>query len=436
VFLTHLSRPRRSVLVTWLVTALGVPLGAFVPAAEANNVHVAHTLFGIHDPSLLSHSHIHDGSVRLWDVGVQWRDIEKTPGVYDWTRLDQIVTSAQAAHEDVTMVVAMTPSFYAAMPTDPPRNVSHYRDFVSALMHRYKKFNGQRGISSYQVWNESNIGTFWTGTKRQMAVLSKTVRDVRNRVDPKATVVSPSMVTRLSYQLDYLKKYYGMKLNGTPVWKFYDTLGFSLYPLPTYHGRPAGPEDSMRLFRQVKSRLHKDHVPGSMPIWNTEVNYGLQTGSLGGTHATPISDAKQASYVARTYLLNAAAGIKRVFWYRYDWGLLPGGGTLGNTLLNVPGDPTTVTPAGQAYALVQKWMHGTLVGSGSARPCAKDRHGTYTCVVKDSSGTRRVYWNPTRKATVRLAANARHVQGILGAVSTVKPGSKLSVTYRPVMVGK
>jgi hypothetical protein len=94
VFLTHLSRPRRSVLVTWLVTALGVPLGAFVPAAEANNVHVAHTLFGIHDPSLLSHSHIHDGSVRLWDVGVQWRDIEKTPGVYDWTRLDQIVTSA------------------------------------------------------------------------------------------------------------------------------------------------------------------------------------------------------------------------------------------------------------------------------------------------------------------------------------------------------
>ena len=186
------------------------------------------------------------------------------------------------------MVVAMTPSFYAPKtPTDPPGNVSHYRDFVSALMHRYRSFNGKRGISSYQVWNEANIGTFWTGTKRQLAVLSKTMRDVRNRVDPKATVVSPAMVTRLPYQLKWLKTYYGMKLNGTPVWKFYDTLGFSLYPLPTHKGRPAGPEDSMRLFGQVKSRLRKDHVPGSKPIWNTEINYGLQTGSLGGTHAAP-----------------------------------------------------------------------------------------------------------------------------------------------------
>ena len=79
--LTHLSRRHRSALVAWLVTALGVPLGAFVPAAEANNVHVAHTLFGVHDRSLLSHGQINDGSVRLWDVGTQWRDVETSPGV-------------------------------------------------------------------------------------------------------------------------------------------------------------------------------------------------------------------------------------------------------------------------------------------------------------------------------------------------------------------
>ncbi len=433
--LTHLSRRRYSALILWLVTALGVPLSALAPA-EANNVRIAHTLFGVHDATLLSHSTIHDGAIRLWDVGVQWRDIEKSRGVYDFTRLDQIVTSAQAAHEDVTMVLAMTPSFYASTPTDPPGSMRHFQDYVSAVMHRYRSFHGQRGISSYQVWNEANIGTFWTGTMLQMAKLSKIVHAVGNRVDPKATIVSPPMVTRLAYQLDWLKKFYGMKLNGTPVWKFYDALGFSLYPLPTYQGHPAGPEDSMRLLREVKSRLRKDHVPATTPIWNTEVNYGLQTGSLGGTHAAVISNAKQASYIARTYLLNAAAGVKRVYWYRYDMGILGSGGTIGNTLLSQPNDPSVVTPAGRAFALVQKWMHGTLEGSGTRAPCAKDGHGTYTCVVKDSSGTRRIYWNPNHRATVRLAASARHAQGILGAISKVKGGSKLAVDAKPVMVGR
>ena len=431
--MTHLSPRRCSVLILWLVTALGVPLGALAPA-EANNIRIAHRLFGVHDASLLSHGNIHDGSIRLWDVGVQWRDIEKSPGVYDFTRLDQIVTSAQAAHEDVTMVLAMTPSFYATVPTDPPGDLAHFQAYVSAVMHRYRSFHGQRGISSYQVWNEANIGTFWTGSMKQMAKLSKIVHVVGNRVDPKATIVSPPMVTRLAYQLDWLKKYYAMKLNGTPVWKFYDALGFSLYPLPTYQGRPAGPEDSIRQLGQVKSRLHKDHVPGTLPIWNTEINYGLQTGSLGGTPAAPISNAKQASYVARTYLLNAAAGVKRVYWYRYDLGSFSSGATLANTLLSQPGDPSVVTPAGQAFALVQTWMHGTLQGSGTRAPCAKDGHGTYTCVVKDSSGTRRIYWNPNRKAKVHLAAGARHAQGILGAVSKVKGGSTLTVDFKPVMV--
>jgi hypothetical protein len=115
---------------------------------------------------------------------------------------------------------------------------------------------------------------------------------------------------------------------------------------------------------------------------------------------------------------------------------LGSGGTIGNTVLSDPTNSSAVTPAGKAYALVQSWMHGTLEGSGSARPCAKDSHGTYTCVVKDSSGTRRIYWNPNHKATVKLAANARHAQGILGAISKVQSGSKLTVDYRPVMVGR
>ena len=62
-----------------------------------------------------------------------------------------------------------------------------------------------------------------------------------------------------------------------------------------------------------------------------------------GAPAAPISPARQVANVMRTYLLNAARGVKRVDWYAYDMGALPGGGTLGNTLLT---DPTDRRPGG------------------------------------------------------------------------------------------
>jgi hypothetical protein len=300
------------------------------------------------------------------------------------------------------------------------------------MMKRY----GRR-IDSYQVWNEANITTFWTGSMRQMAQLSKAMYDVRNSVQPKAQVIAPSMVGRLPYEQAWLKKFYALKLNGTHVWRFYNALGFSLYPLPKFGSRTGVPEDGIKLLHVVTRKLHRAGVPSSKPIWNNEANYGLQTG--GGTHAKTISNARQASNVVRTYLLSAANGVKRVFWYRYDMGLLPrsvGGGTIGNTLLSKPGNPTQVTPAGHAYLMVQRWMHGTLQGSRGHRPCPTDRHGTYTCVVKDGSGTRRIYWNPFHTATVRLASNAGHAHGVLGGVNNVAGGSKLTVDYRPVMVSK
>jgi hypothetical protein len=79
-------------------------------------------------------------------------------------------------------------------------------------------------------------------------------------------------------------------------------------------------------------------------------------------------------------------------------------------------------------------MHGKLLGTAKHPPCRRDKHGTYTCVVRDSSGRRYVYWNPFHGAKVRLPKRVHHVQGVLGATSSVKPRSTLRVTYKPVMV--
>jgi hypothetical protein len=416
-----------ALLATCLVLTSSLP-------ASARGVRVRHALFGVHDGSLRSFSSVHEGSIRLWDAGVTWEQIETSKHHYSWARLDQLVAAAQAAHAEVTFPIAMTPRFYASAPTKPPRTMAPFKRFVHAVMKRYRVFHGARGISSYQVWNEANIINFWTGNQVQMARLARAVDRVRDKVDPKARVISPPMTMRLGYQADWLKKFYAVHLGGTPVWRHFDTIALNLYPLPTYGRRAGTPEDSMTLLAQARHLLRRDHVPGSKPIWNTEVNYGLLSGKDGGKPAKKITDKLQASYIVRTYLLNAARGVKRVFWYRYDMSRVGGGGPLGNTILSNPSNPAKVTAAGHAFVRAQRWMHGTVVGSKGASPCAKDRHGTYHCVVRDASGTRRIYWNPFHTANVRLAGNAHHLQAVLGSRNTVRPHATIRVGRAPVMV--
>jgi hypothetical protein len=404
--------------------------------ARSTDVRVRRTLFGAQDASVDSASltRIHEGSVRLWGVGVNWNQVETAPGVYDWTRLDQLVAAAQAAHAEVLMTVAMTPSFYAPVPTDPPSTVGPYARFVRALMTRYRSFNGARGISEYQVWNEANISTFWTGTTRKLAQLTQAMARARDQLDPQARVIGPAMVTRLNFELRGIASYYDYRLHGVPVWRYLDAVSLNMYPMPQYGSRPGVPEDSIRCLHAVQRVLRASHVPASLPIWNTEVNYGVNVGPMSGTPAIPISTTAQASNVVRTYLLNAANGVSRVFWYRYDMGRNSTGGTIGDTLLSTPREPDEISPAGLAYVLVQQWMHGTLVGSHGQPPCARDKHGTYTCVVRDSTGTRRIYWNPFHHAKVTLAGNAHRTQDALGTITLVDPGSRLRVGPTPVMV--
>ena len=48
------------------------------------------------------------------------------------------------------------------------------------------------------------------------------------------------------------------------------------------------------------------------PLWNVEINYGVAGDARVGRHRS--RPRKQASYVTRTFLLNAANGVKRVYW--------------------------------------------------------------------------------------------------------------------------
>jgi hypothetical protein len=431
------------VAVTGLLAGLATATGPAVArdgrahhaAHRTHGIHVPRAFFGLHDGSRQAYGHLAFGSLRLWDAGVSWRDVETSPGHYSWGRLDSLVSAAQAHHVQVTLVLAMTPSFYADAPTRAPAHLSDYRRYVRAVMTRYRSFHGHRGIHAYQVWNEANIAPFWTGTPHRLAQLTRIVDQVRHHVDRGAVVVAPSFAVRLRYQRVWLSRYLRQRVEGRRVWRYADANAVSIYPKPSYGGRIGGPEDAMALVRLARHRYARAGVPRRMPLWATEINYGVTGGAVGATSATPISARRQVANVLRTYLLGAAHGLSRVFWYRYDWGRVADGGTLGNTLLTVPGHYDRLTPAGRALRVARTWLHGRLVGTHGRGPCARGRHGTYTCTVRFKGGVRTIYWNPHREVRVRVPASARRVS-LAGRSITHRAASTMRVGYRPVMVSR
>jgi hypothetical protein len=412
--------------------------------ASPIKVKVDSRLFGLHDAHLSSLTSPGTRSIRLWDTGTAWKTMQPDPNQpINFSRLDQIVSDAWDNHTEVTFVAAMTPTWAAAPGgtvtdgTEAPLPDA-YGAFLSDVMTHYENYlgSGRPGIANYQVWNEANIDTFWTGTPQQMADLVKTVYDVRAATDPSVRVIAPAQVARYAYQRTWTRAFYKLTTGGQPVWKYVDAIAYNLYPVATYATktgtRPGTPEDSMALLATVRADLAKDGVPGTMPIWNTEINYGMGR----GTATQPISTNAQVANVIRTYLLNAAQGVKRVEWYAFDMGTLSTGGTLGNTLLTNPLDGTsgTLTPAGRALTRVQSWMAGTLVGTATKRPCIRDANGTYTCLIKYATGVARVYWNPYGTAKVTLVSSARKKYNEYGASTAVDGGQRLKVNYMPVLV--
>ncbi len=398
-----------------------------------HRVHVTHRYFGLHDASMHAYGHLPFGSLRLWDAGVAWDDVETAPNVFDWSRLDAYVSAAQAHDVQVTLVLAMTPSFYADSPTKPPTDLAMYARYVRAVMTRYRDFNGRRGIAAYQVWNEGNVANFWTGTPQQLAQMTQVVDQVRDEVDPGATVVAPSFAIRMPYQRRWMSDYQRQLVAGHPVWWNYDVNALSIYPKPQYGRRIGGPEDAMALVSMARHRLAEAGVPRHKLLWATEINYGVTSGGVATGSARHISQRRQVANVLRTYLLGAAHGLSRVFWYRYDWGRLPNGGTLGNTLLADPDNYARIRAAGIALHTAERWLRGRLVGTHGRRPCARSHHGTYQCKVRFRGGVRTIYWNPHRHVRIQLPGGSRTTTSSRASGRRVTARS-VKVGYRPVMV--
>lgn len=97
-------------------------------------------------------------------IDVNWYDVEKSQGVYDWSVIDALVDAARAKDVEVLAVLAYTPAWASdgdknggGTLNDVPK-AGTYASFVAAAVGRYKS-----KVTAYELWNEPNLGQFFEG---------------------------------------------------------------------------------------------------------------------------------------------------------------------------------------------------------------------------------------------------------------------------------
>lgn len=296
------------------------------------------------------------------------------------------------------------PTEYAGLGTaSVPASPEEYSEYVRAVVSRYAARN-PGVVTAYQPWNEANIPNYWRGTPTQMADLTKRVYDIVQSADPAATVVAASTGTRwlAGYRAFFPEYLAALKALRWPV------EAFSAHMYPLAEGRNAA---RAALIGMVQQSLRTAGAP-ALPLWDTELNFGLN-----GAASVHLSATESSAVVARSFLDSVRFGVARVYWYAW---------TPPNALLGI--DTWAGTPASQAFGRTYEWVVGKVF-----RGCAVTSV-VVACTFTVRSARSTVVWAEAGSGRVRVPAGASRVQSLDGATRPARSGQTLVVGSSPALI--
>ena len=402
---------RRALIAAVASVSLGLGMvGIAAPAMAADPVPA--TDFGLHIPGISTGTDPNTsyGAIRLWDSGVAWGQVNQAKGKYWWNGLDASIGNANQQGAQILYVLGGTPTWSATnkkQGTYPNKGaasmpkMADWKAWVKAVVQRYGA-----SIESYQIWNEANLSTFWQGTPKQMAQLTKEAYKIIKAGDPSAKVVAASSTVRLTSAYNkffpaYMKE---LKKVGWPV---------DAYAVHTYPAGPGTPATRAQLIATVNNDIKKVGAPAK-PLWDTEVNYGIAGPGGGNPHVT-IDGAQAANWVADTYLDNQRLGVDRSYWYFWA----PSNPLLGIQMVDGSAGAT-------GFQTVQGWLKDSYASctTGSVNVC--NLTGRFPAVVA---------WVDSGSAAYTVPDFATTMCDALNSCTPVAPGSAITIGDGPKWFG-
>ena len=102
-------------------------------------------------------------------IDLGWADVEKSPGVYDWSHIDADMAAAAREGLHVLPVVGYAPSW------TQPEDAQGYASFVAAVVKRYGP-GTSANLTWFELWNEPNYAYAWSGKVADPSAYAKDVR--------------------------------------------------------------------------------------------------------------------------------------------------------------------------------------------------------------------------------------------------------------------
>jgi hypothetical protein len=320
------------------------------------------------------------------------------------------VDLSQAHDIELLLTLGMTPQWASSQPTKvpegflaygkgaqaPPVRIEDWREYIRTVATRYK---GK--IRYYEIWNEPNQSEFFSGNLQQMLTLSKVAYEVLKAVDDNNVVLSPSVKCDQSGQA-WLHKF--LALGGG---NYADVLGAHFYVMPR------GPEVMVDQIERVHYLMHEYGI--NKPLWNTETGWGPPSSFS--------SQDEEAAFVIRAFILNAAAGVQRVYWYAWD-----------NTnwvALRLTEPSTGVLRRGAlAYEQLSQWLNGAQI-----EHCKTEGRDNWSCSVTRATGEHwLVLWDSTPKAQRNISKKISELSYFPCMSDVAVRTSTVAVGSCPIMV--
>lgn len=358
-------------------------------AFAADHIDVTNEFFGmhVHAPGRGAPANFNSfGYIRLWDSNVTWAKLEPQQGRWNFEVLDHYVAGAQRAGVKVLLTLGQTPEWASSTPktkspygpgaSGPPRDSGAWSHYIQTVASRYK---GR--IHAYEIWNEVNVGKFYSGDWRTLIELERAAVDRIRRIDPEAVVLSASIQGGAFREFEEYVAAGGARS--------VDALSYHFYALSE---TPEAVPGRVRKVRQILER----HGLGRLPIWNTETGW-LFSQPKGEALLPWISETRNwtkpkgddaAGFVLRTLLMNLHSGISHVFWYAWDNGVMGLVDPMSQELLS----------SGHGYMRARDWLSGAVFEG-----CSNVR-GVWFCNLRRNDRRQQIVWAiaPTRLAYADL----------------------------------
>ena len=361
--------------------------------------------------------------------GTQWSAIERTPGNYNWSNLDSAIQLAKSnGAVNVIYTFFGVPTFYTPDTAaascalggcpGPPNNLQNFTNFVTALATRYK---GE--INYYELWNEGNRPTSWSGTTADFVALAQTAFQTIKSIDSNAKVLSPSA----SVAPDFASFVQGFLQAGGSAYA--DGVSFHGYHCQTtclsgtscdQNALDCAGAPLETIIQNIRSSQQAAAV-SNIPIYDTEGGW-QQNKDLSNLN-------DQEAYISRWYVIQASEDVQIATWY--FWGGTPSDPNQWGSIYDATtGQPTQ---AASAYQTTYSWINGaTMKGA-----CAADSSNVWTCPLTFSNGkSGLVVWNGNETSATYTPASQYIQYETLTSTSptSVKSGGTVTIGEAPVLL--